>query len=84
MILSLVLTILKLVPSLKGWWDELVSAYVYSEIATINKENLASVRKAILEQDQRDLERAIGNPYAGERSNIPGSEIVNSLPGVKP
>lgn len=84
MVLSIILLVLKAIPSLKSWWDELVSLYITTQIDNIKADNLEAVKIAINQQDQRKLEMAFGNPQAGERSTIAGSQIVNSLPGVKP
>lgn len=81
-ILSLLTAIFKAIPVLKGFWDEMVTAYINSQIATMKKENREAIRKAIYEQDQRDIESAIGSPTAGEQSGLPGAVVVDELPGV--
>lgn len=42
----------------------------------------AAIRKAIDEQDQRELEKQIGNRTPGEKSNLPGTVIRDRLPGI--
>lgn len=83
-VLSLLLAIFKAIPSLQALWDGLVSMYVESQIASMKAENRAAIQKALQDQDQRDLEKAIGSPNAGKEVPANGSEIVDSLPGVKP
>ncbi len=82
MILKIILALLQAVPSLKSVWDELVAAYIERQIATMKQQNRDAIRKAINEQDQRPIERAIGSPHAGEPSRIPGVVIVDDLPNV--
>ncbi len=84
-IFSILLTIFKAIPALKSAWDGLVSLYIEHEIASIRKERREAIRKAINEQDQRDIEKAIGSDKAGKESGIPGTVIVDDgdLPDVK-
>ena len=81
-VISSVIAVIKAIPVVKEWFDSLLAMYVRSEIASMKKENREALRKAIDEQDQRDLEKAIGNPNPGEHSGIPGTEIRDKLPGV--
>lgn len=76
---SIILALLKAFPILDKWLDE-----AYNEkIKKMSKENRAALKKAIENQDQRDLETAMGSTKVGEISGIPGAEIVDNLPGVK-
>lgn len=76
--------IVKAIPALKDLFDQIVAAYVSSQIQGMKQAHRDGIRKAVQEQDQRDLERAIGNPQAGEHSGLPSTEIRDSLPGVRP
>jgi len=80
--LSIILAVFKSIPVLKEWFDKLVVLYVNYQIDNMKEDDRKAIRKAIDEQDQRDLETQIGNPNAGERSNLPGTELRDSLPGV--
>ena len=80
-VLSIILAALKAIPALKSWWDELVAAYVAHEIANMKAELSKGVYEAS-KGDQRNLEKYIGSPRAGEESGLPGSHIVDELPGV--
>lgn len=78
-IVQLILAIAKAFPIVDKWLDE-----AYNEkLKAMSKETRAAIRKAIDEQDQIDLEIAIGSVNAGRPSGIPGSEIVDKLPGVE-
>ena len=83
-ILSLVLAIIRAIPSLKGFFDAFVKGYVNRNVDSMAKEDREALRKAFEEQDQRDLEKAMGNQNAGKEVPATGSEIVDSLPGVRP
>lgn len=82
--LSLLLAVFKAIPILQGWFESLVAGYIATQIAQMKDENRAAIKKAIETQDQRDLEAALGNPHPGEASGIPGTQIRDTLPGVKP
>jgi hypothetical protein len=79
---SIIFAIIKAIPAVKSWWDQLVTFYVNKELENFKEADRAALRKAIHEQDQRDLEKQLGNPNAGEPSNAPGSVIVGELPNV--
>lgn len=83
-VIGLLLAIFEAIPIVDGWFQALVREYVKRRIARMKAENLDAIRLAIEEHDQRGLEKAIGNPRPGEPSNLPGVEIHDSLPGVKP
>ena len=78
--ISLILAIAKAVPIINLWIEQLSSAYMVSRMASLKKENLEALRKALNEHDQRDLEKAIGNPHSGEASGDAGSVIINQPP----
>ncbi len=77
-----VYTIIKAWPTLKSWVESFMKFYVEREIANMKKEDREAIKKAINEQDQRDLEKQIGYSKAGEASGLPGAVIVDSLPNV--
>lgn len=83
-VLTTIIAILKAIPTLKAWFDWFVAEYTRREIATMKAEIRAGIRKAIDEQDQRDLERAMGSTKPGKPSGLPGAVIVDDLPGVVP
>jgi len=77
---SAILAIIKAIPSIKSLVDSFVSYYVGQQIAAMKKENKDAIRKALNEHDQIDLEKALGNPSAGEVSNNPGTSIIDAPP----
>jgi hypothetical protein len=77
-VVQIILAFAKAFPIVEKWLDE-----AYNEkIKTMSKENRAAIKKAIDEQDQRDLEIAMGSTKPGEASGIPGTVITDSWPGV--
>lgn len=83
-VFSLLLAVFKAIPIFEKWFEQLSALYVASRIESMKQENREVIKKAIELQDQRELERAIGSPKAGERSGVPGTEVRDTLPGVKP
>lgn len=81
-VFPLILAILKAIPALKSLFDQFAAWYTQKEIENINKEYLNAIAKAISAKDQRDLEKAVGSPRAGEQSGLGGTEIRDSIPGV--
>lgn len=81
-IVSLILAILKFLPWAKSVIDEIIAGLVAARIAEMKAANRTAIKVLIEKQDQRDAERALGSPRAGEPSGIPGSEIRDRLPGV--
>lgn len=79
-----ILIILKAIPALKSLVDTFISWYVQTEIKGFKEDVRAGIRAAVHDHDQRDIEKAIGSTGAGEPSGIAGTEIRDSLPGVKP
>jgi hypothetical protein len=89
-IFSAVLAVLRSAPALAGLALKFISAvenfvtwFINNRIDQMAKENRDAIKKAVVDQDQRDLEKAIGSPTAGEPSGIPGTVIRDALPGVK-
>jgi hypothetical protein len=71
------------IPIFDKWLQQFIAWYVQNKIATMIKENAEAIRKAVQEQDQRELEKTMGSSTAGEPSSLPGTEVRDSLPGVK-
>lgn len=81
-VFAYILAFLKVIPIVDGWVRDFIVYYSNSAIDRMTTENRAAIKKAIDGQDQRDLEKALGNPNAGEPSNIAGTELRDTLPGV--
>ncbi len=82
-IFALILGIVKAVPIFNSWVEKFVAFYIEKQISDMVRQNREAIRKAIDGHDQREAERALGNPNPGGPSNVPGVVIVDSLPGVK-
>ena len=74
--------IIKAIPIIKKWVDLFMVYYFNYTVDKMRKEDRAAIRKAIDEQDQRDLEKQIGDRHPGENSNLPGTGLRDSLPNV--
>jgi hypothetical protein len=74
--------VIKAIPILDKWADLFTNYYVMKAIENLKEEDWAAIRKAIDEQDQRNLEKQIGNKKPGEPSNLPGVDLRDTLPGV--
>jgi hypothetical protein len=81
---SSIVALAKAIPVVDKWFQQFVTYYVNSAIDRMAVENREAIKKAIEDQDQRDLEKAIGNANAGELSEVPGTVVRDNLPGVKP
>lgn len=82
-LLTTILAVAKAVPVIDQWLQKLIVAYANSRIDAMAKADRDSIKTALNQQDQRDLEKALGSLKAGEASNINGTVIVTTLPGVK-
>lgn len=82
-ILSVLLAIFKAVPAAKELWDKLVSIYIMSQAGKMKEENRQAIASALVEHDQRFIEQLIRSPRAGKESGYEGTEIRDTLPGVK-
>lgn len=71
------------IPVIDKWLQQFIAWYFNNQLASMRSDILAAVKKAIEEQDQRDLEKQMGSTKAGEPSGIPGTVIRDSLPGVQ-
>ena len=81
-VISLLTVIFKAIPSLERWWDDFMTMYFTLKVSEMRKENRDSIKKAIHEQDQRELETTIGYSQMGELSGVPSSDVVDALPNV--
>lgn len=68
------------VPVIDKWLQSFVAFYAASQLSRMKKENIDAIREAFYEHDQRGIEKAFGNPNAGEPSGV--GIIVDSIPGV--
>jgi hypothetical protein len=82
-IISGLVGLIKAIPIIDRWFQSLLTFYVNSQIDKMERANFEAVKKAIYDRDQRDLEKAIGSPNAGESSHNPDTVIVDGLPGVR-
>lgn len=80
--MATILAILNAVPILDKWVQRFISFYVNARIDSMEKENKDSLAYALANHDQRKIEHAMGSNLEGKPSGIPGSVIVDSLPGV--
>lgn len=78
--IATVLSLIKAFSALDSLFQLLMVAYTQSQIASMKAENLAAVRKAIADHDQRDAEKAIGNPTPGGASGEDGATIIDRPP----
>lgn len=79
MVLAVLNFILK-IPAMISFFEKLMAEYTKLQVSKMKKENRDAIRKAIEEHDQRDAEKAIGNPDAGEASGEDGAVIVDAPP----
>jgi hypothetical protein len=83
-VVAFLLAFFKFFPAAKDAWEELYLAYLEKTYESWRKERKDALRNSILTKDQRDFEKAIGNPNAGKPVYERDSEIVDSLPGIDP
>lgn len=81
-IFQTVISFINAINALKSLVDSFVSFYISMQIDQMKEENRLAIRKAIDEQDQRDIEKALNSPRAGLPSGNAGAVIVSDLPGV--
>ncbi|NJO18770.1 MAG: hypothetical protein HC838_00090 [Spirulinaceae cyanobacterium RM2_2_10] len=80
---SALIAIFEAIPAIKSLFEQFVIFYLNSKIASMASENRDALKKAIEGKDQRDLEKVLANPNAGEPSRIDGVRIRDSIPGVR-
>jgi len=73
-----IIAIAKDLPIVDRWLQQLMLAYAQARIRAWDKSIYNGIKKAIEENDQRELEEAIGNPGAGLPSGNPGTVIKPS------
>ena len=81
-ILSFILGMIKALPIVDKWAERFVTLYINARIDSMRAENFEAIKNAIEKQDQRNIEKAMGNPNAGKASGDAGTSIVDSIPGV--
>jgi hypothetical protein len=79
---STVVAIIKAIPIIDKWFKQLATFYVASQINELHEADKEAIRKAIYEQDQRDIEKQIGSTRVGKPSGVDGVERRDTLPGV--
>lgn len=77
-----IIAVAKAIPIVDSWLQLLMKEYFKSQIESMKKENLDAIRQSIDDHDQRYLEKILGSKKAGELSGLPGSVIVDHIPGV--
>ena len=75
-----ILAVLKAIPVLDSWFQELVALYVQARVASMKAENRDAILKAIQDHDTRPLEGVSGNPHPGDHSGETSSEIISGPP----
>ncbi len=81
-VFSAILAVIQAIPAVRDLFERFVSFYVERRIASMKQENRDAIRRAFTEHDQRPLEEALGNPNPGGHSGVPGTQVVDRLPGV--
>lgn len=81
-VFGFIYAVIKAIPIVKDWFDKFMTWYIAQGVAHLKEADREAIRKAIDEQDQRDLEKQIGDREPGEASHLPGTGIVDILPGV--
>lgn len=79
-ILAGIIGLIKAIPIVDRWFQQLLVAYTNARIDSMSKENREALRKAFKEHDQRELEKAMGSVQAGQPSGNAGAVIVDQPP----
>jgi hypothetical protein len=80
-VFGIILAVLKAIPVLDSWFQQLTVLYFNAQVSKMKAENRDAVKKALDEHDQRDLEKATGNSqHSGEHSGETSSEIISGPP----
>lgn len=77
-----IVSIAQAIPIVNDWLQKFIAWYVESQIASMKKENADVIKRAVELHNQIDLEKLLGNKNAGEPTNLPGTELRDTLPGV--
>jgi len=75
--------LIKVIPGAIEFFKSLLGLYVEEKCAGFRTELRDALKNSLITGDQRDIEKAIGSPHAGEVVFAPGSVIVDHLPGVQ-
>ena len=78
LVAQIVLALSKAIPIVNKWLDEIYNA----RIEAMKERNDEAIKTGFEQQDQRPIEDAMNSSKTGEISGVPGSEIVDKLPGV--
>jgi len=81
-VITIIIGIVKAVPIIDKWLEQLMHAYFLYKVSIMEKENVEAIRKLIEERDQRDFEKAIGSKKPGEPSGDDGAVIIDRPPGM--
>ena len=77
-VVQIILALAKAFPIIDKWLDQAYNA----KIEAMKKQNSEAIDTAFETDDQRPIEDAMNSSKTGKPSGVPGSEIVDSLPGV--
>jgi len=81
-IIAIIVGIVKAIPIIDSWFQQFMKFYVETQIANMKQENIEAIRKALLDHDQRPIEKALGVANPGELSLNPNTRVVDSVAGV--
>ena len=83
-ILAALTAFFKMIPALKNLWDSVVALYIQQEYANMIKQNQTTIKKALEDHDQREIEKLLDPNSAGLPSGLPGSVVIpgGSLPNI--
>lgn len=76
---STIIAIIKAIPILQKWFEELFVLYFNMQVDSMRAENVKAIRKAIDEKDQREIEKALQSTLAGKRSSEVNSVIIDDI-----
>lgn len=77
-----IINLISLSATLSKLADRFSVMWTNHRIEQMKLENINAIKDIQNNQDQRLLEKALGNPNAGEISHDPGAVVVDSLPGL--
>ena len=80
--LNALLAIITAIPALQKLFESLMVLFSQKQLESMRVENRDALKKALSLHDQREIEKLVTtNP--GAHSQVPGTEIRDSLPGVE-
>lgn len=71
------------IPIFDSWLRQFIAWYLANQIQKMKAEDQQVMVDALKNNDQIPVEKLLGFAKAGKPSGVPGTEIVDSLPGVK-